>query len=341
MSSIADQKFLIIVQIILQYLYDSTQEIFTCDMSRSRQISYTINRMQKILLYYKFIPLADPQAVMLWQKTLCLSLKLKGRILLSQHGINGTVGGEMDDLKEYIKATNAYPQFKGMLFKWSDGTRENFPRLSVKVREELVSFGAADELRINEQGVVGGGKHITPEQVHTLVEKRGGDVVFFDGRNKHEATIGQFKNAIVPSVETTHDFLNELDDPKYDAIKDKPIVTYCTGGIRCEVLSSLMINRGFKEVYQIEGGIVKYGEKYKDDGFWEGALYVFDERMTQRFSDKSKDIADCRECGAKTSNYENCAEVSCNKLVLVCKNCAKNEYYCTRECTLKENQLVT
>lgn len=292
--------------------------------------------MQKIILYYKFAPLSDPEAVKLWQKALGEKLNLKGRILISKHGINGTVGGDMADLKEYVKQTKTYTPFKETAFKWSNGTRDDFPRLSVKVRSEIVSFGAADELKVDENGVVGGGQHLKPEQVHKLLQERGEDVVFFDGRNKHEAEIGKFKNAIVPDVETSHDFIKEIEDPKYDAIKDKPIVTYCTGGIRCEILSALMKKRGFKEVYQIDGGIVKYGEKFGDDGLWEGALHVFDDRMVQRFSDKSKDIAKCRECATPTSNYENCAEVSCNKLVLVCKECAPGAYTCAVECKQKQ-----
>lgn len=300
-----------------------------------------MSKPQKILLYYKFAPLSDPEAVKLWQKTLCEILNLKGRILISKHGLNGTVGGDMDDLKEYVKQTKSYAPFKEMTFKWSDGTRDHFPRLSVKVRPEIVSFGAADQLEVDENGVVGGGKHLKPEQVHQLVAKRGDDVVFLDGRNKYEAEIGKFKNAIVPNVETSHDFIKEIEDPKYDAIKDKPIVTYCTGGIRCEILSALMKKRGFKEVYQIDGGIVKYGEKYGDDGLWEGALHIFDDRMIQRFSDKSKDIAKCRECDTPTSNYENCSEMSCNKLVLVCKECVPGNYTCTKECTVKLNQPVS
>ncbi|PLS80957.1 hypothetical protein CYG49_03430 [Candidatus Saccharibacteria bacterium] len=288
--------------------------------------------MQKIILYYKFAPLSDPEATKLWQKALCEKLNLKGRILLSKHGLNGTVGGDIDDLKEYVKQTRSYAPFKGTVFKWSDGGRDDFPRLSVKVRSEIVSFGAPDELQVDENGVVGGGKHLTPKQVHELVKERGDDVVFFDGRNKHEAEIGKFKNAIVPDVETSHDFIKEIEDPKYDALKDKPIVTYCTGGIRCEILSSIMKKRGFKEVYQIDGGIVKYGETYGDEGLWEGALYVFDDRMTTRFSDKSKDIAQCRECHHPTSNYENCANMACNKLVLVCKDCAKQDYTCSDSC---------
>lgn len=288
--------------------------------------------MQKVLLYYKFTPLSDPESVRLWQKTLCEKLHLRGRILIAKHGLNGTVGGDLEDLKAYAKETKAYGPFKGMTFKWSDGSRENFPRLSVKVRDEIVSFGAAKELRVDEQGVIGGGMHLKPEEVHQLVADRGGDVVFFDGRNAYEAQVGKFKNAIVPDTKTSKDFLQELDSDKYDGIKDKPVVTYCTGGIRCEILSSLMKNRGFKEVYQMDGGIVKYGEKYGDDGLWEGSLYVFDGRMNVRFSDKAKDIGECIHCKGKTSNYENCANQACNKLVLICASCKESQEACSEAC---------
>jgi UPF0176 protein len=286
--------------------------------------------MQKILLYYKFMPLADPEAVKLWQKSLCEGLNLKGRILLSKHGINGTVGGDIEDLKAYVKATKAY--FKGITFKWSDGGRDHFPKLSVKVRPEIVTFGAADELKVDANGVVGGGKHLKPEQVHKLVEERGKDVVFFDGRNAYEAAVGKFKDAVVPETRTTRDFLDELEGDKYKDIKDKPVVTYCTGGIRCEVLSALMKNRGFKEVYQIDGGIVKYGETYGDDGLWEGSLYVFDDRMGVKFTDKAKDIGVCVHCQGTTSNYENCAVKSCNNLVLICDACKTTHDTCSAAC---------
>lgn len=278
--------------------------------------------MQKILLYYKFAPIADPEAMKLWQKTLCESLNLRGRILVSAQGLNGTVGGDIDKLKAYIKATKQYPGFKGIVFKWSDGGREDFPRLSVKSRRELVGFkNSDDEFDVDENGVVGGGQHIKPEQVHELVEKYGDDVVFFDGRNEHEAKIGKFKNAIVPNTNTSRDFIAELESDKYDDIKDKKIITYCTGGIRCEVISAMMKKRGFNDVYQIDGGIVKYGEAYGDDGLWEGSLRVFDNRMTVDFSDHAKTIGECSHCGEKTSNFENCALSECNELVLICETC--------------------
>lgn len=290
--------------------------------------------MQKIILYYIFTPLSDPEAIRLWQHGLCTRLGLKGRILISKHGLNGTVGGSIDDVKAYVKETKSYAPFKRIQFKWSDGNGDEFPRLNVKVRDEIVSFGAADELKVDENGVVGGGKHLKPEQVHKLVEERG-DVVFFDGRNAYEAAVGKFKNAVIPDTRTTKDFISELDSDKYDHLKDKPVVTYCTGGIRCEILSLLMKNRGFKEVYQIDGGIVKYGEKYKDDGLWEGSLYVFDDRMDVRFSENSKDIGDCVHCKSKTSNYENCALESCNRLVLICGKCSVKKEVCSSNCGKK------
>jgi len=281
--------------------------------------------MQKILLYYKFTPITDPEAVKLWQKALADGLNLRGRILVSSHGLNGTVGGDIDDLKKYVKETKKFSGFKDVVFKWSDGTRDDFPRMSVKVRRELVGFkNSDDEFEVNEDGVIGGGKHIKPHEVNEMVEKYGDDVVFFDGRNAHEAKIGKFKDAVVPNTNTSRDFISELESDKYDDIKDKKIITYCTGGIRCEVISAMMKKRGFKDVYQIDGGIVKYGETYGDDGLWEGSLRVFDDRMTVEFSDHAKTIGECSHCGAKTSNFENCALAECNELVLICDNCKKD-----------------
>ncbi len=278
--------------------------------------------MQKILLYYKFTPVADPDAVKLWQKVLCEGLNLRGRILVSRHGLNGTVGGDIEDLKAYVKATKQYAGFRNIVWKWSDGSRDDFPRLSVRARRELVGFkNSDDEFDVDENGVVGGGVHLKPAEIHELVEKFGDDVVFFDGRNEHEAKIGKFKNAIVPNTATSRDFIAELESNKYDDIKDKKVITYCTGGIRCEVISSMMKKRGFKQVYQIDGGIVKYGEAYGDDGLWEGSLRVFDKRMTVNFSDHTAVIGACVHCGANTSNFENCAEPSCNELVLICETC--------------------
>lgn len=285
----------------------------------------------KIILYYGFAPVNDPVALKLWQKTLCGSLGLRGRILISRHGINGTLGGEQDDIKKYIKATKQFPGFKKIDFKWSEGTGHDFPRLSVKVKPELVAFGNPEEIKVDLNGVIGGGKHLKPFEVDKLVAERGDEVIFFDGRNSYEAKIGRFKNAIVPDIETTHDFIAEIESGKYDQIKDKPIVTYCTGGVRCEILSVVMKNRGFKEVYQIEGGIVRYGEKFRDESNWEGSLYTFDGRMIVDFSDKAKVIGECEICGGATKQFYNCKTATCHELILLCKPCSKLE--ANKRCT--------
>jgi UPF0176 protein len=285
----------------------------------------------KVILYYTFTPLSDPSAIKIWQKNLCQSLNLKGRIIVSPHGINGTLGGDIQDIKKYIRQTRSYEGFNKMKFKWSDGTGTDFPKLSVKVRPELVAFGNPTEIKVDKNGVVGGGRHLKPAQVEELVAKRGDDVVFFDGRNSFEAKVGKFKNAVVPDTATTRDFVQEIESGKYDHLKDKPVVTYCTGGIRCEVLSSVMKTRGFKEVYQIDGGIFTYGKEYGDDGLWEGALYTFDNRMSIEFSDKTKSIALCEKCSTPANRFYDCPKVPCNSLNLLCTKCAEamNDEICT------------
>lgn len=276
---------------------------------------------QKVILYYGFTPLEDPDAIRLWQRTLCETLSLKGRILISRHGINGTLGGGLDDLRRYVARTKEYPAFRDIDFKWSEGSADDFPRLRVRVRSEVVSFGSSDELVVDRRGVVGGGAHLAPHELHDLVDQRGDDVVFFDARNAFEAEIGRFRDAVVPDVRTTRDFTDVLDGGRYDHLKGKAVVTYCTGGVRCEVLSALMIRRGFREVYQLDGGIVRYGEAFGDDGLWEGSLYLFDARMHHEFSDRSKVLGACERCAAPTSQYHNCANLACRKLILLCAEC--------------------
>nr|WP_243752921.1 rhodanese-related sulfurtransferase [Leucobacter ruminantium] len=291
------------------------------------------------MLYYVFAPVADPEAVRLWQRELCESLGLRGRIIVSKHGINGTVGGELDACKRYLRRTREYGPFAGLEAKWSDGTGfvatrpellkgvdrsvpwrriADFPKLSVKARDELVAFGVPDELRVDENGVVGGGEHLSPAAVNELVAERGDEVVFFDGRNAWEAEIGRFKNAVVPDVETTHGFIEQIESGVFDDLKGRPVVTYCTGGIRCEILSAAMRDRGFEEVYQIDGGIVRYGEAFGNDGLWEGSLAVFDGREAMEFAPGAAVLGRCAVCGEGSSRLANCADPSCRARFVVC-----------------------
>ncbi len=280
----------------------------------------------KILLFYRFTPLPDPEAIRLWQRDLCRAHGITGRIIVSEHGINGTVGGELVDVKRYLRSTREYAPFRDMPVTWSEGAGSDFPRLSVRVRDELVSFGAPGELRVDANGVVGGGTRLSPAELHDLVQRS--DVTFFDGRNAIEAAVGHFEGAVVPPVASTREFVSELESGRYDHLKSTPVVTYCTGGIRCEVLSSLMINRGFTEVYQLDGGIARYGKAFRDSGLWRGALYVFDGRKTVAFSDDAADVGVCHRCAAPTSRVENCRDLNCREQLVTCDACAATPVGC-------------
>lgn len=286
----------------------------------------------KVILYYAFAPLADPEAIRLWQHTLADSLGLRGRVIVSPHGINGTLGGDVVELKKYVRGLRSYAPFKDADIKWSagealpDGTTALFPKLSVKVRDELVAFGAPGEFEVDGEGVVDGGTKLTPEQLHELVERE--EVVFFDGRNRIESEIGRFRDAVRPPVDTTREFLGLLDSGAYDHLKDKPVVTYCTGGIRCEVLTPLMRKRGFREVYQLDGGIARYGETFGDDGLWEGSMYVFDGRGATDFSDHTARVGRCDRCDRPTNTARDCSDIACVAQFARCDTCADLDLAC-------------
>ncbi len=283
--------------------------------------------IQKVILFYVFTPLADPAAVRVWQLHLAGSLGLRGRVIVSPHGVNATLGGELKALKAYVRGLREYEPFRRADVKWSAGraledgvTTALFPRLSVKVREEVVTFGVPDELEVDADGVVGGGEHLTPRQLHDLVESE--DVVMVDGRNAIEHDVGRFRGAVRSDVETTREFVELIDSGAWDHLKDKPVVTYCTGGIRCEVLTPLLRNRGFERVYQLAGGIARYGEEFGDDGLWEGSMYVFDERTTVEFSDRAAVVGRCDECGTATKDVVDCADSACVRQMVRCPSCA-------------------
>lgn len=276
--------------------------------------------MGKIILYYKFVPLPDPVSVMFWQRTLCQKLDLRGRIIIADHGINGTLGGDIESVKVYVREMNLHPTFRKIQYKWSDGSADDFPKLSIKVRDELVTLGPEERF-----DVYGSTKGLSPRKWHEYLEKHP-DAILLDARNDYESDIGKFKGAITPKIENFRDIKTELDKLP----KDKPILTYCTGDIRCEYLSAYMKHKGFKTVYHLDGGIVKYGQKYGDDGYWEGKCFTFDKRLKLEFSSDAKDIGRCLHCQSKTSRHTNCTNAACNRLMLVCRSCNERTTYCTK-----------
>jgi UPF0176 protein len=275
-----------------------------------------------LLLFYALRPLTDPETVRLWQRELCVRLGLRGRVVVSPQGMHGALGGGDQRLVEYARSTREHPAFADMTFRASAGQETGFARLEVCVHDEVVSFGAPAELQVGAEGLVGAGRHLTPHQLHELMARRGREVVLFDSRNRYETEIGRFRGAVVPDANAARELLHQLDSGRYDGFKDRPVVTYCTSGVRAEVLSTLMRNRGFTDVSVLDGGIVSYGSAFADDGLWEGALYVLDETVQITFSDHPAVLGRCEMCGAGTFHYRDCVAPLCCGRALLCNGCA-------------------
>ncbi len=289
--------------------------------------------MYTVLLYYKYVDIADPQEVRDWQFTLCEQLGLKGRILIATEGINGTVCGEPEQIEEYKRITGNDSRFADIIYKVSTADEQVFPKLRVAVRNEIVTLGTSDDVRAAE-----GAQHISPADLNALLHS-GEEFYLFDARNNYESAVGKFRNAITPDVENFRDLPAKLKE--YEFLKNKKVVTYCTGGVRCEKFSALMKKEGFENVYQLDGGIVTYGEQFPDDG-WEGKCYVFDKRIMVDINTPEKEIivSHCLHCGIATPRMINCANVLCNEQFVCCVACdQKFMGGCSEECSKKSRYL--
>jgi UPF0176 protein len=282
--------------------------------------------MNKIILFYKYVEIPYPKQVMKWQQEICKELQLKGRVLISHEGINGTLGGAQQNLDTYKKLMSEHELFGNIDFKESAGGPECFPRLSVKVRNEAVSLGIPyDQLTPRNAG-----QHLTPQETHELLSKKPENLVILDARNNYEWAIGKFENAITPDIENFRDLPQYLDQ-NLEQLKDKEVLMYCTGGIRCERATAYLNEKNVaKKVYQMEGGIHRYVEQYPD-GFFRGKNYVFDARISVRINDDV--LGSCAICKTACDDYYNCLNAFCNKHFISCTPCIeKLNKTCSEQC---------
>lgn len=284
----------------------------------------------QILLYYKYVKVTDPEEFKAEQHKLCEDLKLTGRIIVACEGINGTVEGLKNDTEKYIKFLTKDKRFSDIHFKKSIGDGKSFPKLSIKVRDEIVSAHLGND--INPAVVTG--KYITPEELHSWINKR---KKFFlvDMRNDYEHAVGYFENSLLAPFSNFRDLPKVL--PVLNSLKGETIVTVCTGGVRCEKASGFLLQNGFKEVYQLYGGIVSYMEKYPNEDFL-GSLYVFDGRVTIGFNLNDKKhviVGKCKFCGNPAEKYFDCKNIYCKgkRHFISCEACInKNLGYCSKTC---------
>lgn len=269
-----------------------------------------------------------------WLRGLCEKLGLKGRLIVATEGLNITLEGKTEDTETFIKELETDPRFLHIHMKRSEGTGNAFPRLSVKVRPETVTLGlGVCDIDPN----VTTGIHLEPEELHRWIAERK-EFYIIDMRNAYEHAIGRFAGSICPPMQNFRDLPKLMKT--IDHLKDKTVLTVCTGGIRCEKASGYLITQGFKHVYQLNGGIVSYMEKYPNEDF-EGKLYVFDGRVAMGFytdDPKHKIIGTCALCGTSAETMHDCREFGCNGQFILCDACEKKQIkkrghtYCVKNC---------
>jgi UPF0176 protein len=278
--------------------------------------------------FYKYHQLVDPQT---FRDQLFLSLEnlgVFGRIYVATEGINAQISipqNHFESFKEHLYAIDFLEGVRLNIAVQDDG--KSFFKLKILVRKKIVADGLDD----NTFDVTKKGVHVNAEEFNKLSEDP--NTIIVDMRNHYESEVGHFKNAIRPDVDTFREELQIVEDIMNDQ-KDKNLLMYCTGGIRCEKASAWMKHIGFKNVFQLEGGIIKYAQDVKASGLenkFIGKNFVFDERLGERITDDI--IAKCHQCGKPCDDHTNCKNDGCHLLFIQCRECAeKYEGCCSTEC---------
>jgi len=269
------------------------------------------------------------------QKKLCEDLGLKGRIIVSSEGINGTIEGLAENAEKYVSVMKKDKRFQDINWKKSNGTGNAFPKLSVKVRNEIVSLHLGEkDLDPNKTT----GKYLTAEELHEWF-KTEKEFYIVDMRNDYEYLSGRFEKSVLPGLENFRDLKKEL--PKLEHLKNKTVLTVCTGGVRCEKASGFLLLNGFNDVYQLQNGIVTYMEKYPNEHF-KGKLYVFDGRVTMGFNTESPEheiVGRCEKCDSPSEHYINCSTVGCHRHFILCENCSRSgKGVCPKGCDFRRKK---
>lgn len=284
----------------------------------------------RVLLYYKFVNIEGVEDFAKEHLDFCKSLGIKGRILVASEGINGTVSGETKSIEEYMKVMRGDNRFKDMVFKIDEVEKNAFKKIFVRPRNSIITLNTENDVNPNEIT----GKYLKPEEFYETLQDE--NVIVLDGRNDYEYEIGHFRNAIRPDVKAFKEFPKWIDE-NLSQHKDKKIITYCTGGIRCEKLSGVLLNKGFKDVGQLEGGIVTYSKDEKVKGrLFDGKCYVFDERISVKINNTNEDIiiSKCSHCGKPSDRYINCANDACHDQHICCEECENtHQGFCSIKCT--------
>jgi UPF0176 protein len=274
------------------------------------------------LLYYCYSPIAEAEQFAADHLAFCKSLNLTGRIIVANEGLNGTVSGTRESCAAYMAAVHSDERFAKTEFKIDDVAEPSFIKMHCRYKAEIVHSGLRDPNIINPNEQTG--KHLEPLEFQEMLHQE--DVIVLDVRSNYEHNLGKFKNAITLDIENFRDFPDQIEG--LAQYKDKKIVTYCTGGIKCEKASALLLHHGFTDVYQLHGGIIKYGKEAKGKDF-DGKCYVFDNRIAVDVNTVNPTVVStCYNCGTVTPKMINCANPECNEHVTQCDACGEKLLGC-------------
>lgn len=278
-----------------------------------------------VLLYYHYVKISDPEAFRQKHHLFCLELNLRGRIIVAPEGLNGTVSGSEEGCLKYMAELQNDPLLSGIEFKIDDSDIHAFQKMHVRVKDEIVNSSLKHIDPTKNTGI-----HLEPEEFRKMKDDE--DVVVLDVRSNYEHEMGHFQNAVTLDIDNFRDFPDKVDNLK-SKYKDKKILTYCTGGIKCEKASAFLIEQGFDNVYQLHGGIIKYGLEAGGEDF-EGKCYVFDNRITVDVNSVNpRIISKCYVCKEPSDRMVNCGNPVCNRHVAICEACGlEKEGACSNEC---------
>ncbi|MBI2045295.1 rhodanese-related sulfurtransferase [Candidatus Pacearchaeota archaeon] len=280
--------------------------------------------------FYKFFPMENSEEMQILFRGLCEECRLKGRILLGREGVNGGVSGNIENLEKFKKILKKNPNFSGLTFREQQTKENSYKKLVVRIREEVVVFGK--EVDVNNAA-----EYVSSDELKKWIDS-GEEIVLLDTRNNYEFDIGRFKGARGLPIENFRELPEAVE--KLSDIKNKKIVTYCTGGIRCEKATAYMKMLGFNNLFQLKGGIIDFVNKFPGQDF-EGGLFVFDDRLVADTGSYKK-LGKCRICGILCNDYTDCYNLDCDNLFICCQNCRiKMNNACCEECRNAKRQRNT
>lgn len=280
--------------------------------------------LYRVLAFYHIVPLENPHNEVLRHKNFFKGREITSRIYISEQGINAQMCASIQDAEDYISWLQENPLLKDASIKIDEWHEQIFPRQTVKYRKNLVACDQSIDFSKR-------GEHVSPEIWKEMLES---DEKFclIDVRNDYESKIGHFEGAELPPCKNFREFEKYADElDRRHGSEKPPVMMYCTGGIRCELYSSILKEKGYDKVYQLEGGVINYGHKVGNK-HWQGKLFVFDDRLTVPVGDEeTPPISHCQFCSKLSDHYYNCANMDCNTLFISCSECIKTYMGCCQK----------